>query len=75
VLLDLGLPDCSSLLSYAWVREAAPELPVVILTGDTSEETEFSVFASGVEHYLVKGQASGAVLVNAIAEALDRDRR
>jgi DNA-binding response OmpR family regulator len=75
VLLDLGLPDCSSHLSYAWVREAAPDVPVVILTGDASEETEFSVFASGAEHYLVKGQASGAVLVNAIEEALDPDLR
>ena len=35
VLLDLGLPESSGAESYAWVREIAPELPVVVLTGDS----------------------------------------
>jgi len=33
VLLDLGLPDSSGLATFAKVRERAPDLPVVVLTG------------------------------------------
>ena len=75
VLLDLGLPDSSGSVSYAWLREAAPEVPVVVLTGDTREETELSVFSSGVDDYLVKDQVSGSLLVNVIREALGKEER
>jgi DNA-binding NarL/FixJ family response regulator len=70
VLLDLGLPDSSGPESYAWVREVCPKVPVVVLTGNNSEETEFAVTASGVEGYLVKDQVSGSLLLQAIRAAL-----
>jgi DNA-binding NarL/FixJ family response regulator len=70
VLLDLGLPDSSGPESYAWVREVCPKVPVVVLTGNSSEETEFAVTASGVEGYLVKDEASGSLLLQAIRAAL-----
>jgi DNA-binding NarL/FixJ family response regulator len=70
VLLDLGLPESSGAESYAWLREVAPKVPVVVLTGDSCEETEFAVTASGVEGYLVKDQVSGSLLVQAIRAAL-----
>ena len=70
VLLDLGLPESSGPESYAWVREIAADIPVVVLTGDAREETEAAVTASGVEYYLVKDQVSGSVLLRAIRAAL-----
>ena len=70
VLLDLGLPESSGPESYAWVREIAPSVPVVVLTGDERAETEFAVTASGVEGYLVKDQVSGSLLLQAIRAAL-----
>jgi len=70
VVLDLGLPDCSNLFSYAWVREAAPLVPVVVLTGDSSDETASSVVASGASHYLVKERTSAAKIVHTINEVL-----
>ena len=70
VLLDLGLPESSGPESYAWVREIASDIPVVVLTGDAREETEAAVTASGVEYYLVKDQVSGSVLLRAIRAAL-----
>jgi DNA-binding NarL/FixJ family response regulator len=69
VLLDLGLSESSGPASYAWVRESAPGVPLVVLTGDTSEETEFSVLASGVKDYLVKSQTSASLLLQAIGAA------
>jgi DNA-binding NarL/FixJ family response regulator len=73
VVLDLGLPDCSRLLSYAWVREAAPSTPVVVLTGDSGDETEFSVVASGANHYLVKERTSAAKIVHTINQVLGNE--
>ena len=70
VLLDLGLPDSSGPQSYAWVREVSPLVPVVVLTGNTSRETEMAVTAGGVDGYLVKDQVSGSLLLQAIGAAL-----
>jgi DNA-binding NarL/FixJ family response regulator len=75
VLLDLGLPDSSGPESYAWVREIAPNVPVVVLTGDDRAETEFAVTASGVEGYLVKDQISGAHLIEAVRAALYANKK
>ena len=74
VLVDLGLPDSSGPSSLASVREAAPELPVLVLTGDTREETEFAAAAYGMDDYLVKDQLSGALLVNAIRSSMRANR-
>ena len=70
VLLDLGLPESCGPATYASVRKAAPDLPVLVLTGDTREETEFEITASGVEDYLVKEQVSGSLLLQSIRSAL-----
>jgi DNA-binding response OmpR family regulator len=70
VLLDLGLSDCSSPYSFTWVHEASPEVPIVVLTGDASDETGSSMAANGGQRYLVKGEASARMVVNTIAEAL-----
>jgi CheY-like chemotaxis protein len=75
VLLDLGLPESSGPLSYIRVREAAPEIPVLVLTGDTRAETESAVDAFGAEDFLVKDEVSGALLLQAIRAALYTNKR
>ena len=70
MLLDLGLPETSGAESYACVHEIAPETPVVVLTADSREETEFAVTSSGAEGYLIKDQVSGSLLLQAIRAAL-----
>jgi DNA-binding NarL/FixJ family response regulator len=75
VLLDLGLPDSSGPESYAWLREVSPQVPVVVLTGNTSRETEMAVTAGGVAGYLVKDQVSGSLLLEAISAALYADEQ
>jgi len=75
VLLDLGLPDSSGSQSYAWVREVSPEVPVVVLTGNTSQETEMALTAGGVDGYLIKDRVSGSLLLQAIGAALHATRQ
>jgi DNA-binding NarL/FixJ family response regulator len=66
VLLDLGLPDSSWPSTLASVREKGPEVPVLVLTGDTRRETKFAAAAYGMDEYLLKDQVSGAQLVRAV---------
>ena len=72
ILLDLGLGDCSSPFTEAWVRKAAPKVPIVVLTGDPAGEIEASL--PSVEKRLVKGQVSASGLVQAIGDALGKSR-
>jgi DNA-binding NarL/FixJ family response regulator len=74
VILDLGLPESSGPESYAWVREVAPDVPVVILTGDSRQETELDVTASGVAGFLVKDQVSGRGLLQVIRTVLNANK-
>jgi DNA-binding NtrC family response regulator len=73
IVLDLGLPDCSSPFTGAWVRQAAPKVPIIVLTGDQSGETELSACTRGIYRYLVKGQVSRSGLVKAISDSLAAD--
>ena len=75
VLLDLGLPEASGSISFACVRGCAPEVPVLVMTGDDSKETGELIVAAGVDDYLVKQQLSGARLVQAIEAVLRKSER
>jgi DNA-binding response OmpR family regulator len=70
VLLDLGLPDSDGSTSYAWVRAAVHEVPIIVLTANESEETKDEVVASGATNYLLKQTISGPLLVLAMEAAL-----
>ena len=74
VLLDLGLPESSGAASFAAVRGADPKVPILVLTGDAREQTEFAVTAGGVQDYLVKDQVSGSLLIEAIRAALQSNK-
>ena len=68
ILLDLGLGDCSSPFTEAWVRKAAPKVPIVVLSGDPAGQIESSL--PSIEKHLVKGHVSPSDLVQAISDAL-----
>ena len=55
--------------------DCLPQRATATPKGDTREETEFAIAASGVEDYLLKDQVSGALLVEAINAALYRDKQ
>lgn len=74
VLLDLGLPECNGIMSYVAVRNEAPDIPTIILTGDEREQTEQLVMTYGAEDYLVKSEVSGLHLLRAIRSAIYRSK-
>lgn len=74
VLLDLGLPDSAGTEALARVRELAPAVPVVVLTGLDDEEVGIAAVREGAQDYLVKGQTTGDLLARSLVYAVERQR-
>lgn len=74
VLLDLSLPDASGDKTVTQAREAAPDLPIVILTGFDSWGFSQQMLALGAQDYMTKGNVDGAAVSRAIRYAITRMR-
>jgi serine phosphatase RsbU (regulator of sigma subunit) len=74
VLLDLGLPDTQGLEGVRVLRELAPEVAVVVLTGQDDEQLGIQAVGAGAQDYLVKGQVEPEVLARALRYAIERRR-
>jgi len=72
VLLDLGLPDASGLDALESLREAAPHVAHLVLTGDRDDQRGIDAVAAGAQDYLVKGSVDGDGLRRAILYAVER---
>src|SRR4051794_41685122 len=66
VLLDLGLPDASGLDALERLREVAPHVAHLVLTGDRDDQRGIEAVAAGAQDYLVKGSVDGDGLRRAI---------
>ncbi len=73
VLLDLSLPDGQGIEVFQRLRAAAPEVPVVVLSGLNDDRTAIRAVNEGAQDYLVKG-ASTELLTRAIRYAIERHR-
>ena len=71
-LLDLTLPDSTGIATFTRIHEAAPELPIVILTGLEDEAAGIGAIRKGVQDYLVKGMVDGKTISRAIRYAIER---
>jgi signal transduction histidine kinase len=72
VLLDLGLPDSRGLDTLQAVLRAAPEMPVVVLTGTEEEELADQALRAGAQDFLDKAHLKPDSLGRALRHALDR---
>ena len=72
VLLDLNLPDSRGADTFRKIREAAPDVPVVILSGQDDEGMAIKALHQGVQDYLVKGDMSSRQLERAMRYAMER---
>ena len=69
VVLDLGLSDSQGMNGLLALRDDFPEVPVIILTSDSSIETVTAAFENNARGFVVKGE-SPHVLVNAVRTVL-----
>ena len=72
VLLDLNLPDSHGAETFRRVMEHAPNVPVVVLSGQDDEVLAMKAVHNGVQDYLVKGNISSKNLERAIRYAVER---
>jgi PAS domain S-box-containing protein len=75
VLLDLGLPDSVGIDTVSATIEAAPEVPVVVLTGLRDEAVGAEAVRAGAQEYLVKGDIDGRMLAHVVRYAIERKHR
>jgi two-component system, cell cycle response regulator len=74
VLLDLTLPDAGGLQGLREIRAARPDLPVVILSGTSDEDTAVQAVSEGAQDYLVKGRIDPDLLARSLRYAVERQR-
>ena len=74
VLLDLHLPDASGIAALERIRNADPNIPIVVLTGLSDEHFGTLAVASGAQDYLIKGRVEPEMLRRAVLYAIERKR-
>jgi diguanylate cyclase (GGDEF)-like protein len=72
VLLDLSLPDARRLEALMQLRAAAPEVPIVILSGLQDELLAIKAVQEGAQDYLIKGRVDSDQLGRSITYAIER---
>ncbi len=71
-ILDLGLSETSGMKSLAAFRATIPDMPLVVLTADDSEEHVTAAIRGGADEYLVKANLATDVLRRALLTAIER---
>lgn len=72
ILLDLGLPDSQGLDTLGTVLEAAPGVPIVVLTGTEEDELADQALLAGAQDFLEKPLLKPDSLGRSLRHALDR---
>jgi signal transduction histidine kinase len=72
ILLDLNLPDSQGAETFRKVLANAPEVPVVILSGQDDEALAIKALHQGAQDYLVKGDFGRGELDRAMRHAIER---
>ncbi|HTS36101.1 MAG TPA: hybrid sensor histidine kinase/response regulator [Candidatus Solibacter sp.] len=72
VLLDLNLPDSHGAETFRRLLDKAPDVPVVILSGQDDEALAIKALHQGVQDYLVKGGLTSNELDRAMRYAMER---
>ena len=74
ILLDLTLPDSDGLETFIRVFEAAPQTPLVVLSGINDVGLALETVQLGAQDYLVKGRVDNHLLQRAMQYAIERKR-
>src|ERR1700682_641130 len=74
VLLDLALPDADGVNTVAHLAAAAPDLPIVVITGRDDESTALEAVQAGAQDYLIKGRLDGPLLSRTMRHEIEGKR-
>lgn len=74
VLLDLSLPDSTGMDTFLKVKDAAPALPVIVMTGLADESLATRAVQEGAQDYLLKNTVDADLLIRSIRYAIEREK-
>jgi PAS domain S-box-containing protein len=72
VLLDLNLPDSNHLDTLTIVNKKKPSVPIIVITGEYSDDISSKAISYGAQDYLLKGKFNGYLLEKSISFAIER---
>lgn len=75
ILTDLDLPDSNGPATVRFLQRAAPNVPLVVLSGDGDLEVALECIREGADEFLVKGTLGFQALSRLIRLALERRQR
>ena len=75
VLTDLNLPDSQGPATVRHLQRAAPNVPLVVLSGDGDLEVALECIREGADEFLVKGTLGFQALSRLLRLALERRQR
>jgi len=75
VVTDLNLPDSSGAATVRFLRRAAPDIPIIVLSGVDDVQVALEAIREGADEYVVKGRFSVDSLVWLVRLVLERHRR
>lgn len=75
IILDMHLPDASGLDTFTAINGAGPDVPIVILSSDDTEELAMEAVRRGAQDYLIKGADDINKLMWSIKFAIERKKR
>lgn len=73
VLLDLGLPDGNGVDNVQRLLKINPQMTIVVMTGNTSDEASQQAIHGGAQEYLIKGQIEAEALTRLLRHAVQRN--
>jgi signal transduction histidine kinase len=73
-VVDLSLPDSSGCDTFRALRSAAPQVPIVVLTGLDDAHLALELLKQGAQDYLLKHEVEPKLLVRSLRYAMERHR-
>ena len=72
ILVDLSLPDSNGVETFDRIFQAAPQVPILILTSLQDEDTAKAAVKRGAQEYLLKGRLDAYLWPKAVASMIER---
>ena len=72
ILLDLSLPDSDGIDTFTGINNAAPDIPVVILSGTNNTQIALDAITLGAQDFLLKGEFNEMFLDKTIRYSIER---
>ncbi len=75
ILLDLGLPDSQGIDGLRAVQRAAPEIPIIVITGHGDDALGLAALQAGAEDFVQKDRLTAGALDRILRFSRERHRR